>query len=210
MSDAVAMDLHRGDWQQTYTGRAFYALDPRADEVFIEDIAHALALQCRFGGHCRVPYSVAEHSVRVSWLVGRLAEEGLGPREREELALAALLHDASEAYCVDVPRPIKPHLEGYREIERRVAAAVAARFGFAVELFDHVLVKHADEALLATEARDLMVAPPRAWNLRAAPIDGVIQPWTWEGAEASFLRRFNALTRDSQWRGRPSPEGGTP
>ena len=77
MSDAVT-DLHRGDWQQTYTGRAFHALDPRADEVFIEDIAHALALQCRFGGHCRVPYSVAEHSVRVSWLVGRLAEDKLG------------------------------------------------------------------------------------------------------------------------------------
>ena len=84
-----------GDWIQTMSGVIFYPLDPRPEEIRIEDIAHALSHQCRFAGHCREFYSVAEHSVRVS-------------RELpQEFMLWGLLHDASEAYLVDLPRPIK-------------------------------------------------------------------------------------------------------
>src|ERR1019366_6268112 len=79
---------------RTYTGILFDFEEPEASPIRIEDIAHALSLLCRFAGHCKEFYSVAEHSVRVSYACP------------EEHALWGLMHDASEAYCVDVPRPL--------------------------------------------------------------------------------------------------------
>jgi hypothetical protein len=92
------MGDRKGSWQQTFTGRQFWPCDPRPEDVCLEDIAHHLALMCRFGGACRVFYSVAEHSVRVAELVW---DRTNGDREA---ALAGLLHDASEAYLVDIPK----------------------------------------------------------------------------------------------------------
>src|SRR5690606_29748913 len=97
----------KGDWMQTFTGRRFWPLDPRPDEICIEDIAHALSMQCRYAGHCLSFYSVAEHSVLLSQHVA------------EPFRRWALLHDASEAYLVDVPRPIKGDLSNYRAVEAR-------------------------------------------------------------------------------------------
>src|SRR5580692_700756 len=108
--------MNRGDWIQTATGRQFWPMDPRPDEIFIDDIAHALSMLCRFGGHCLRFYSVAEHSV----LLSRVA-----PQKHK---LWALLHDASEAYLVDVPRPIKPMLVGYKAAEEKIQRAIAVRF----------------------------------------------------------------------------------
>lgn len=82
-------------WIQTFTGKKVFPLAMTTDMVDIKDIAHALSLKCRFTGHCRTFYSVAEHSMRVAELV------------RPELKLAALLHDAAEAYLPDFARPIK-------------------------------------------------------------------------------------------------------
>jgi hypothetical protein len=174
-----------GDWCQVYGGRQFWPFDPRPEDVRVEDVAHALALQCRFGGHCREHYSIAQHSVLVSHVLAPLG-----------LALVGLLHDASEAYLVDVPRPIKraPGMEAYRRVGRDVQAVINRRFGLpplAHELSD---VHDADEIVLATEARDLMAPPPRAWDLRANPLSEQIVPWTWRAAEARFLARFAELT----------------
>lgn len=177
-----------GDWCQTFTGRQFWPCDPRPADVCLEDIAHALALQCRFAGHCRVPYSVAEHCVRVSHQAERLT-----PHPRAA-ALRGLLHDASEAYLVDVPRPIKPALAGYGALEARVQAVVDARFGVSDDRAAVEAVHCADEILLATEARDLMAAPPASWHLRATPLSVRITPWSWREAEARFLARFTELT----------------
>ena len=83
--------LRNGSWLQTYTGIQFWPLDPRPEEIDIQDIAHALSLLCRFNGHCQRFYSVAEHSVHVSTI--------LAP----EFGLWGLLHDAAEAYLSDIP-----------------------------------------------------------------------------------------------------------
>src|SRR5258708_302056 len=86
----------RGNWMQTYTGRAYWPADPRAEDVCIEDIAHALSLLCRYTGHCKRFYSVAEHSILISQVVP------------PEYAFFGLMHDAQEAYINDLARPIKP------------------------------------------------------------------------------------------------------
>jgi 5'-deoxynucleotidase YfbR-like HD superfamily hydrolase len=82
-------------WIQTYQGGCFEPFNPHPDQIHIRDIAHALALTCRFTGHCLDFYSVAQHSVMVSQIVSH------------KHALAGLLHDASEAYLTDVASPIK-------------------------------------------------------------------------------------------------------
>ena len=81
----------RGGWIQTYTGRQFWPLDPRIEDIDIHDIAHALSHQCRYSGHCLRFYSVAEHSVLLSHHVAG------------EHMLWALLHDAWEAYLAAIP-----------------------------------------------------------------------------------------------------------
>jgi len=187
----------KGDWMQTYTGRQFWPLDPRAEEVCIEDIAHSLSLQCRFAGHCREFYSVAEHSVRVSVLLQEWA-----PQDRM-LHLLGLLHDASEAYLVDLPRPVKRVVVGYSEAEALVQTAIWHRFGLVegehngqtARMHPGVaaLIKRADNTLLATEARDLMSKPPAPWEHMPEPVGNRIEPWPSGHAKAMFLSRFAEL-----------------
>jgi hypothetical protein len=195
--EALTGQDRKGDWMQTYTGKVFWPMDPRSGDVCIEDIAHALSMQCRFAGHVREFYSVAEHSVRVSRLVERWTHSPLA-------WITALLHDASEAYLVDVPRPVKPFLKGYSEAERAVQSCI--HVAFSLDLIDtpkwgswrdiDKVIKQADNVLLATEARDLMVwPPPRDWHLSEKPLEGVIEPWSQEDAELRFLARFRALTQ---------------
>lgn len=141
-------------WIQTYTGIAFWLDAPRAVDVDIRDIAHALSNLCRFTGHARPFYSVAEHSVWVSRLV---------PPEH---ALTALLHDAAEAYVGDVASPLKALMPEYRAIEAQVWDAVRLRFGLPAELPD--CVKQADLHMLDVERRKLLGDEPASWELPAA------------------------------------------
>lgn len=174
----------RGDWMQTFTGGVFWPLDPREDEVRIEDIAHALSLVCRFAGHCRTFYSVAEHSVRVS--------DACSPVARP----AALLHDAAEAYVGDMVRPLKTQGEMavFDRTERRIRNVIFTRFLGKYPIAEWDEIKAADLKLLATEARDLMVwPPPREWGALPPPQAHTILPWTAECAEEQFLMRFTAL-----------------
>jgi hypothetical protein len=185
----------RGDWMQTYSGRMFWPLDPEPSDVDIVDIAHSLAHQCRFAGHCTRFYSVAEHSVRVAELVfHHLASSIIGT-----LALAGarwgLMHDASEAYLVDLPRPVKRHMPAYRPAEDRVMAAICARFGLPSE--EPEIVKWADNTLLATEARDIMGPPPYTWNHVAPPLDERIEPWSPEEARSRFMSTYHVLFDDA-------------
>lgn len=171
----------KGNWQQLYSGIAFWPLDPRPEEVRIEDIAHALSLQCRYAGHCSRFYSVAEHSVLVSQVVP------------PHLALMGLMHDATEAYCIDVPRPLKPYLRGYKEIEDGIWRAIADRFGMPHEMPREI--KDADNAVLLAEQAELMGPPPMPWAVPGEPANVPIIGFLPGYAERLFLERFKELTQ---------------
>ncbi len=169
-------------WLQTYTGRAFYPLDPDPDSIVIEDIAHALSLQCRFTGHVRTFYSVGEHSVRLSLIVP-MADR-----------LWGLMHDASEAYMVDLARPIKRHSELgtiYKQIEAGLMRAICQRFGLPPQ--EPASIEQADRTMLVTEKRDLLGPEPRPWTHQDEPLADQIHPWTSAAAESCFLDRFIRL-----------------
>src|SRR6266540_4351103 len=121
--------MEAGPYIQTVSGRRFNPLDPDPEQIDIGDIALALSHQCRFGGHCRVFYSVAQHSCVAADLV---AERGGSTED----VLWALLHDATEAYLVDLPHPLKHRSELgrlYRAAEAAVQDAVCRRFELALE-----------------------------------------------------------------------------
>lgn len=171
---------------QTYTGRFIHPARPVVDDIDIRDIAHALSLLCRFGGHAKCAYSVAQHSY--------LASKIVPPAD----ALWALLHDASEAYMVDVPTPLKRlnAMSGYRALEAQMQWTIHQAFGLRGDPPESV--KAADEALVLAEAAVLLVnGAGRDFDeirARVAPADVRIIPVVAEQAERVFLRRFAELT----------------
>ncbi|MBU0592465.1 MAG: metal-dependent phosphohydrolase [Gammaproteobacteria bacterium] len=172
---------------QTFTGRRFYPADPRPWDVDIHDIAHSLSHLCRFNGHTRKFYSVAQHSVLVSVIVP------------ESLALDGLMHDAAEAYLSDITSPVKPLLEELALIEARIhesiAIAMAARYMVPMSRVIPPAVKHADLVMLATERRDLLTDTGDEWPCLAGiePRHEQITAWDPETAKRMFLERFEEL-----------------
>lgn len=160
----------------------------------IHDIAHALSMQCRYGGHTTKHYSVAEHSVLVALRVWQLARtHGASLEQTVRAARAGLLHDASEAFLVDIPRPWKytPAFEGYRRCERVVQTILEKRFDCSMaEDPLEILIDTADYEMLAVERRDVMSPSGRQWNEMPSPPKGYIAG-TCEcpsDAKARFLR----------------------
>lgn len=170
-----------GPWILTYTGRAFFPLDPRPEDVTATDVSHGLANKCRFNGQCSPFYSVAEHSCHVAF---HLATK----YGRASLTLAGLLHDGSEAFLPDVPTPVKrdPAFAAYwNPIEARAQTAVYDAFGVPDDVRDCPELHEADQVLLATEKRDLCTQGP-SWGPMAEPLPQRIRPLLPEQAEIRF------------------------
>lgn len=166
---------------QLRSGLAYWPQDPRPHEVLIDDIAHALGMICRYGGHCRRFYSVAEHSVHVSRIV---------PKEH---ALVGLLHDATEAYLIDLPRPVKLMLPEYRILEDINWRVIAQKFRLPVSM--HTCIKEADLAICKAEQRALMSPEPMpwsevSWGPKGEPPAVTIEGWPPQLAASKFLERF--------------------
>ncbi|MBE2320808.1 HD family hydrolase [Solirubrobacter sp. CPCC 204708] len=176
-----------GPYLQTVSGRFVNPFDPDPEQLDPHDIARALANVCRFGGHCRPFYSVAQHSVIVSELV-----EARGGDVED--VFAALMHDASEAYLGDMPHPIKhrsPLGAAFKEAEGHLEGVLRERFAIKSDVPD---IKRVDRALLATERRTLSGESwdwPELEGVEALDLELVA--WPPDEAERAFLARFDAL-----------------
>jgi len=171
------------NWFQTYTGKAFYFTSFRPEDIDIRDIAHALSFQCRFNGHCKQFYSIAEHSIRVAEILPN------------RLTLSGLLHDAAEAYFFDVSSPLKelPIFDEYRKMLVQCEEVIMNKYGEGWPMDDEI--KHADLVLRSTEKRDLMTPEPMSWGLLPEPLKEKIIPWDPEITERAFIRIFKQLTK---------------
>lgn len=159
----------------TFSGRAIPdILNIQPSDINIYDIAHSLSQMCRWGGHTRTFFSVAQHSLIVAEAV-----------EDPRLKLQALLHDATEAYLIDLPTPLKLKLPDYYKIEAIVWKAICRKFGLDPEL--HPQVKEADYRALCTEAVELT-------EITDVPVTvsllNPIRPMSSQEAEIAFLEAF--------------------
>lgn len=156
---------------RTWTGLLLDLSNPHFSSIRIEDIARGLSYKFRFGAHSESALTVAEHSINASHAV---------PQEH---ALAALLHDASEAYIGDIPSPIKSLMPDYKEIEHKLTLAIFTAFKVPYPL--HESVKKADAALLEQEWQ--YIVHERMTHTMSSP-----------QAHIRFIQRFNQLTGQAQ------------
>jgi len=155
------MSEDRGPWMETFTGKRFYPLDPRCEDISIFDIAHALSNICRFGGHCKHYYSVAQHCIVGSdWI--------FKDRQSDRLAMLFLIHDAAEAYIGDMVRPLKTlkDLKLFRDIETIILyEAIYNYVGIDVPSRNerHIIEKF-DNLMLCEEAFHLTMNKTLHWD----------------------------------------------
>ncbi len=181
------------NWSQTYTGLAFDYDNMENHEFSPLDFSHSLALLCRYNGHCTRFYSVAEHLVRCSFVAP------------PEFAFEALMHDVSEAYLSDMPRPLKAMMPEYKALEKRVEEAICRKYKLPFPMSPEV--KEIDNRMLLTEKDLIMCPPPYEWDtygLKPYSYAGFsraedVYPqlgWDWQSAEKAFLDRFKTLYSD--------------
>lgn len=137
------------------SGKYFDLADPKPEQIDIRDIAGALSKICRFGGHCRKFYSVAEHLINCKL---QAEQDGLTPQE----IAAVFLHDATEAYVGDMVKPLKIMLPEYQAVEARVQGAIGQRFG--VDFEKHAAaVEKIDREMLIAERQELFGTDGVVW-----------------------------------------------
>ena len=172
----------------TYTGRKFDPLRITADDIVLEDIAHALSLLCRGGGHITRFYSVGQHCINCF-------REARARGWSEKMQLACLIHDASEAYISDIVRPVKRHLSNYLEIEQMIMEKAAEKFGLEdLTEEEKRKWKQIDDEILEHELFALMPGHQDA-NLPKLCSQPDLSEKPWRDVETEFLRIAAALIK---------------
>lgn len=181
-------------WIGVYSGGQLHFKDPWPGEIKIVDIAHSIGKLCRYGGHTKRFYSVAEHSVHLAQYIWRTCGQ------QPQLAFEALMHDASEGYLVDMPRPIKAELSQYKAIEKVLEHHIAREFGLR-EPRD-VRIHEADTRILVDEKAQAMNPTAHSWGVDGLEALGTtVEFWTPELAPQKFLEWFELF---DDWRKRSS------
>lgn len=157
---------------KTYSGHYIDVFNPDPDAIDIRDIAHALSLTARWGGHTKSFYSVGSHSI---WVAANLPDE---------FKLEGLLHDAAEAYIGDMPKPIKRHLPDFNALETILDKAIRSKFGLPLEMSPEV--KKIDYKALEYEWAN--IKHNEEW----------INPKTNKGVEESFIELFHSLNKQHE------------
>lgn len=174
-------------WIHTHSGEKFDLVNPTPEQIHLPDIAHALSLLCRYTGHTRKFYSVAEHSILMSLHAENMK---LGDGDRR-LLRTFLLHDASEAYVGDLNRPLKQLLPEYQAVEDKVQVAIAKRFDL---IYPYPKVVHEYDTRILMDEKEVLLSPG-SWDLGVAPLgisDDIIA-WGPLPAERLFLARSAEL-----------------
>lgn len=176
------------DYITTFGGTHIVPTAPAADKIHITDIAHALSLICRGNGHVKTFFSVGQHCISCA-----LEAKGRGYSDR--LALACLLHDASEAYLSDVPRPFKQHLGEYRAFENRLLEVIYGKYlGSPLSEEEQRRLKEIDDDLLYYDLLELLGehTPGPAPRLHIA-LSYEVCPF--EAVERQYLDLFESLKK---------------
>ena len=171
----------------TYTGRHIDPLHPDPDMICIEDIAHALSLICRGNGQVKTFFSVGQHCINC-------AREALARGYSRRVAFACLLHDASECYLSDVPRPFKKTLSGYKEQEKNLLDLIYQKYlGSPLNAKEEQLLKEIDDAMLWFDLAYLLNEPQE----REAPEIHITIDYTvraFEETEKEYLELYRFFT----------------
>lgn len=190
-------------WIRTFGGKEFHFKNIDPDSILLTDIAHSLSLNCRFTGHLKEFYSVAEHCLWVSVFSFNFAKAGISGKtlpmndyEAARVSLYGLMHDAAETYVTDLNKPAKTMLPDYQELEKKVERAIFDKFKLPFE--QPYIVKYADNTMLMAEAATLLKETDfSAWVQNHYNKEIVYNsiPLTPRQAEAQFLQRFASLTQ---------------
>lgn len=173
---------------QTFSGHLISVQRPDPAMIDFVDIITALTKQCRFNGHCKRFYSVAEHTVRGVKLAQKLFPEN------KQLAKSFFLHDFTEAYVGDVIRPIKKHLPEFKEIEKGFHKSILKAFGMAEKDFDEANVHLIDNYMAVWEKRDLL--PDKIYWPGMPSIDHLNLPLLKEMSVAQLAAEFWKLRKE--------------
>ncbi len=176
---------------KTPSGRSIEILNPKFGHSndALAEIAYGLARVFRFGGNA-YPYSVAQHSVLVSRICSK--------------SMSGLLHDASEAYLGDIPKPLKNILHDYQTIEHLFMESIAMTFGLNLNFHTSPEVHAADKAMYHMECKYLNVLRGKGYgnNVEIFPEEEsrfspawLTRIWTPEESVTEFVTQYNRILR---------------
>lgn len=179
------------EWAMCFSGRRVYPFDLRVEDIDITDIAHALAMQCRYNGHVSRFYSVGEHCIRICDALFRDTGDAT-------LALMGLLHDAGEAYTGDFTRPVKNSMREVGEVlhdaEDRNEETIFRAFRLHPDALHIARIKDYDRRIIVDEKAALF-GPDKPWDWDLEPLLVKIEGWSPGRCKAEYLARFHDLSK---------------